>query len=115
MPDPAKPNLRATYTSPSNTKVFTIPLSAPIPSSDSPTAVSDKVTYLSELRFSNKELQADLNAFLTQKMEEDRASAAVDGQDAVGGSGGEKKNGGQKSTEELLQEEEEGYGEEEDG
>lgn len=108
MPDPATSTLRTTYTSPSDTKIFTNPISAPLPSPDTPTAVKDKVNYLSELRASTKQLQEEINVFLTQKMEEDKAGVAVAGRDVVGGSGGAKK-GVEKSKDEL---EEERYGEE---
>lgn len=119
MPNPPKTSLRATYRSPTTSKTFTNPISAALPSSpESPTtAVKEKVNYLSELRSSTKQLQEDLNVFLTQKMEEDRASAAaaVAGQkDAVGAAVGWEKRGssGEKSKEEV---EEERYGEEEVG
>jgi Gon7 family len=112
MPDPFKVALRATYTSPSESKVFSTSLSAAPPSSHSPTAVKDKVNYLSELRASTKQLQEDINIYLTQKMEEDKLSMAMAGQkDMAEGTGGEKE-GQEKSKEELL---EENYGEEEMG
>ena len=60
----------ADYTSPSGTKAF---------SHDLPSAaaqnVTDKTAYLSTLRAKNTELQGEINAFLTQKMEEDTANA----------------------------------------
>lgn len=112
MPDPAKATLHATYTSPTESKIFSNFLSAPPPSSHSPTAVKDKVNYLSSLRASTKQLQEDINTFLTQKMEEDKLSVAVASQkDVVGGTSKEKMGDG-KSKEELL---EENYGEDEMG
>lgn len=108
MTEPAKTTLRARYTSPSTTKVFASPIAAPLPSSDSPAAVKDKVAYLSQLRASTKQLQEDINMFLTQKMEEDKAAAATAGQDAVGGTdGAEKGETGSKdaSDEEYYAEE----------
>lgn len=109
MPDPPKPTLRATYTSPSSAKTFSNPISAPLPSSESPTAIKDKVSYLSELRASTKHLQEEINVFLTQKMEEDKATASVAD---TGGPEGDKKKEEDKSKDELM---EENYGEEEDG
>jgi hypothetical protein len=115
MPDPAKVTLHATYTSPSESKIFSNLLSAPPRSSHSPTAVKDKVNYLSELRASTKQLQEDINAFLTQKMEEDRLGVAVAGQKDVVGGTGKEKMGEEKTKEELLEENygEEGMGDEE--
>lgn len=110
MPDPPKPTLCATYTSPSSAQTFTNPISAPLPSPETPTAVKDKVTYLSELRASTKRLQEEINVFLTQKMEEDKASSAgVTGKE--GPEPGKEKDV-EKSKDELM---EENYGEEEEG
>ncbi|ERF73381.1 hypothetical protein EPUS_07215 [Endocarpon pusillum Z07020] len=109
MPDPPKPTLRATYTSPSSVKTFTNPITAPLPSLETPTAVKDKVTYLSELRASTKQLQEEINVFLTQKMEEDKAGANATGTE--GPEAGSKK-GEEESKDELM---EENYGEEEIG
>jgi Gon7 family len=110
MPSPAasKSTLRATYTynppssSPNQTHVFTHPISSPLPFPASPTAVKDKVHYLSELRASTKRLQEEVNVFLTQKMDEDKAGQAAEEK--------EKKAAAAKSQDEL---EEERYGEEE--
>jgi Gon7 family len=112
-PDPANPTVRAIYTSPSTTKIFSNPISAPLPRPNSTTAVKDKVAYLAELRASTKRLQEEVNVFLTQKMKEDKsdAAAAAAGQD-VGGESQGKKAAVEKSKEEL---EEENYGEEEMG
>ncbi|KAF7511736.1 hypothetical protein GJ744_003467 [Endocarpon pusillum] len=109
MADPAKATLGATYTSPSSVKTFTNPISAPFPSSETPTAVKDKVSYLSELRASTKQLQEEINVFLTQKMQEDTASARTTGTE--GHEGGSKK-GEENSKDELMEED---YGEEEIG
>lgn len=99
------PTLSATYASPTGTKTFTqeLPATTSRPSSSSqpegtegtkdtedtketqdPSAsqtTSQPVSqsaYLTSLSTSLKTLQADLNAFLTQKMEEDKATAAND-------------------------------------
>lgn len=67
------------------------------------------MAYLSELRTSAKQLQEDVNVFLTKKMEEDKATAGREG--VVGSAPGDKK-GVEKSRDEI---EEENYGEEEVG
>ena len=61
--------LMAHYKSPAGTKDFNLPLSAKCPTNPS---VEEKTTYLSELRASTKKLQENINAFLTQKMAEDK-------------------------------------------
>ncbi len=98
MPDPAaQSTLRATYTTPSTTsKVFTRAISSPLPSSEAARSVEEKRSYLAEVRAQTRQLQEEVNVFLTGKMEEDKANADR----AVGG----------RSEEEL----EEGYGGEEE-
>lgn len=87
----------ASYISPSDTHTFTIPQQ---PTTTNPsTKTQAQTAHLSALRASTKQLQSDINAFLTQKMEEDKAAAASNAND--------KKSG--KSRDE---EEEENYGEE---
>ncbi|KAL8772401.1 MAG: hypothetical protein Q9209_002352 [Squamulea sp. 1 TL-2023] len=66
--------LTATYTSPSTSKTFVHPL----PSSTT-TSLPEKTQYLSTLRQSVTRLQDEVNAFLTEKMEEDKALAAKAG------------------------------------
>ena len=63
-------NLTATYASPSGTQAF----SHTLPTS-SANNVTEKTAYLSTLRSKSSELQSDINAFLTQKMEEDVKAA----------------------------------------
>ena len=63
-------NLTANYASPSGTHTF----SHTLPSS-SATNVTEKTAYLSTLRSKSAELQSEINAFLTQKMEEDVKAA----------------------------------------
>jgi hypothetical protein len=63
-------NLTANYASPSGTHTFSHTLPSP-----SATTVSEKTAYLSTLRSKSAELQSEINAFLTQKMEEDVKAA----------------------------------------
>lgn len=58
--------LTAAYSSPSSTHAFSHSL--PLASANN---VSDKTAYLSALRSKSTELQSEINAFLTKKMEED--------------------------------------------
>jgi hypothetical protein len=62
--------LNADYVSPSGTHKF----SHELPSASAKN-VTDKTAYLSALRSKNTELQGEINAFLTQKMEEDVKAA----------------------------------------
>ena len=79
-PAPDSPNentgttLRADYASPTTTKAFTHPLPAA-----SNASTKEKTKYLSALRGSVVKLQEEVNAFLTTKMEEDKALAASAG------------------------------------
>ena len=101
--------LLATYTnsinSPTETQNFPFSISAPLPSIDS-TSVKDKAAYLLALRTSTKQLQEDINVFLTQKMEEDKLHASTAEQKKVDG----------KAKDEIEEETygEEGMGDEED-
>ncbi|OCK79657.1 hypothetical protein K432DRAFT_405396 [Lepidopterella palustris CBS 459.81] len=69
------PNLAATYTSPSysssSPKIFIHPLPTLRTS-----IASDRTAYLSTLRSSITLLQTSINAFLTQRMEEDNTASA---------------------------------------
>ncbi|KAL9114542.1 MAG: hypothetical protein Q9227_001623 [Pyrenula ochraceoflavens] len=95
----------ASYTSPTQHHQIAHPVNAPLPlsSASSPDTVKAKVLYLSKLREATKVLQEDVNAFLTGKMEEDKAK--VNG--APGG--GEKER---VRAEREARREEERYGEE---
>lgn len=78
----SKTVLQASYSSPSATKSFDHLLSSPLPSTESlaardPEATKQKTAYLSELRKSTKDLQEEINVFLTQKMGEDKAAASA--------------------------------------
>ena len=66
----ANTDLTANYASPSGTHTFSHTL--PSPSANN---VSEKTAYLSTLRSKSAELQSEINAFLTQKMEEDVKAA----------------------------------------
>ena len=70
-------SLKADYTSLNTTKTFTQPLP---PASNEST--EEKTVYLSALRKSVVKLQEEVNAFLTTKMEEDKALAARAGMKA---------------------------------
>lgn len=89
--------LNASYNSPSASKSFDHPLSSTCPSADaltagSPEATKQKTAYLSELRKSTKDLQEEINVYLTQKMEEDKAAAsAADTKSKVDGTKEEKE------------------------
>ena len=63
-------NLTASYASPSGSHAFSHTLPSP-----SATNVTEKTTYLSTLRSKSADLQSEINAFLTQKMEEDVKAA----------------------------------------
>ncbi|KAF2689723.1 hypothetical protein K458DRAFT_291731 [Lentithecium fluviatile CBS 122367] len=64
------PSLTATYTSPtSEPQTFTQPLPAP---SSSP-STADRTAYLAFLQSSIRNLQGEVNTFLTQRMEDDKA------------------------------------------
>lgn len=67
----AQPQLTANYSSPSTTKSFTSALPA-IPKDVK--NVEEKTAYLAALRANAAKMQGELNAFLTQKMEEDKAA-----------------------------------------
>lgn len=67
--------LRATYSSPADgTSAFTrdLPAVSASPSSD------EKTAYLSALRKSVSELQTDVNAHVTQKMEAEKTASGTD-------------------------------------
>lgn len=66
--------LEATYTGPGVTaKGFTHEL----PRLSAAPSTTDRTAYLSALRSSVQELQGQVNAFLTQKMDEEKATAAA--------------------------------------
>ncbi|KAF2639140.1 hypothetical protein P280DRAFT_429509, partial [Massarina eburnea CBS 473.64] len=70
-------SLTASYTNTphgqtTTTEIFTHNLPSATPNPSTP----DRIAYLSALHSSVKDLQADINAFLTQKMEEDKVAGA---------------------------------------
>ncbi|KAL1995968.1 hypothetical protein VTN49DRAFT_834 [Thermomyces lanuginosus] len=101
----SQPTLSAAYKSPNppHSHTFHQPLSTPLPTQqngDSVSSVAAKTAYLSDLRASVTKLQAEINSFLTERMEEDKkmAEAQGDGKDAA--------------QRERERKEEENYGEE---
>ena len=92
--------LKATYDSPSGHKDFANAISAPQSKNDGTANIQAKTKYLSELRASSKNLQEDINKFLTTKMEEDKKTTEQDIKNAAAK---------QRPKDEL---EEENYGEE---
>lgn len=97
------PALTAEYTNPSAaSKSFTHAL----PACPFDPSASEKTTLLSALRSAVTELQSEINEFLTQKMEEDKAGALTAGAEMHGGD----KAGGEEEGDSEA--EEEGYGEE---
>lgn len=75
------PSLTATYTSPTHTGSPQT-LSADLPALAPQPSTQDRVAYLDKLQSSLKSVQADVNTFLTQKMEEDKAAGDSKGDDA---------------------------------
>jgi len=67
-------HLTAVYTSPTATNTFSSPLQS-IPTQHSDT--TEKSQYLADLRQKATQLQQDINQFLTEKMDQDKA--ATDG------------------------------------
>ncbi|KAK5711239.1 hypothetical protein LTR15_012527 [Elasticomyces elasticus] len=72
----ASRTLSADYTSPSASQTFTASL--PSLSNDPKTqTVADKTAYLSALRAGATQIQAEINAVLTQRMEDDKMTEAA--------------------------------------
>lgn len=77
MSAPSEPNqksLTAAYKSPSGTKQFHYAIDTP--TGDNQLNANANSNYLSQLRASTKNLQSDINDFLTQKMDEDKKTAS---------------------------------------
>lgn len=68
------PDLSATYSSPSAPEPHTM-ISVPLPAISPSPPTEDRVAYLAELQKAVRSIQGDINIFLTQKMEEDKAIA----------------------------------------
>lgn len=110
------PELRAEYTNTSSTspsQSFTLITSLP---SVPPPAIQPPTEYLRALRTAITDAQAQVNAALTARMEEDKlrdAAAAVEEPEAAGGKRNGKSNKRKKGKTEIDEEAEEmNYGEE---
>lgn len=70
----------ADYRSPTDTKTFQPPVSPNPPTQSNGTATSSKQQseHLNSLRSSVTKLQAEINTFLTQKMEEDKGTVKAE-------------------------------------
>jgi len=88
------PLLRADYKAPGASKKFSYAQQA----LDQNPTPKQTTAYIASLRTSTLQLQGEINTFLTQKMEDDKAAASLNG------------NGAQVKVDE--QKEEENYGEE---
>lgn len=65
-------SVKAIYGSSTHSKTFEKSLSSP-----GPTEAKSKTAYLAGVRSATKQLQDDINVFLTAKMEEDKANASA--------------------------------------
>jgi hypothetical protein len=74
--DESAVKLTAEYTSPDGQHTFTYSVPTSTKSETTPQTTTD---FLSDLRKSAVKMQKDVNQFLTQKMEEDKAASASDG------------------------------------
>lgn len=68
--------LKATYASPDSTELFTGDLSS-LSRDEKSQKVEEKTAYLHELRSKITQMQSDVNASLTRRMEEDKANATT--------------------------------------
>ena len=87
--------LKATYTSPQTSKTF----SSSLPPLEGGQNVQDKAAYLSALRSSISEMQGEVNRFLTQKMDEEKA------EETTTAKSDEKQKGQEEREEEMYGEE----------
>lgn len=83
-------SVSAIYASPNATHSFHHRI-APLPEPDN---VNAKIAYLAQLGQSTRKLQDDINVFLTERMEEDKKSAAVSEKEAK-----EEENYGEENVE----------------
>ena len=75
------PSLTAAYTAPASpAQTF----SAELPAIASAASTADRVAYLAQLQASLKTLQSDVNAFLTQKMADDKAADDAKAEETYG-------------------------------
>ena len=75
------PCLAATYTSPAHSAAPHT-LSAALPALAPQPATHERIAYLDKLQSALRAVQADVNTFLTQKMQEDKAAGDSKGDDA---------------------------------
>ncbi|PNS21003.1 hypothetical protein CAC42_3340 [Sphaceloma murrayae] len=68
--------LKAAYRSPADQKILDTPLGS---IADANASTQARAAYLSDLRSKTSKLQDDINAFLTQKMDEDKAGQVASG------------------------------------
>jgi hypothetical protein len=108
IPSDSTAELRAAYKSPTGDNKFSHRISAgtaldQVSEHNDPAQFSKaKTAYMSELRSSVKDMQGEINAFLTAKMEEDKNTAATNGA-AMNGKGKdevEEENYGEEDVEE---------------
>ncbi|KAF1917127.1 hypothetical protein BDU57DRAFT_539327 [Ampelomyces quisqualis] len=79
LPTQTMPSLTAQYASDTAPHK---PFTRTLPALPDPPAARERVAYLAALQPALRALQADLNAFLTQRMEHDRAAGASKADDA---------------------------------
>ncbi|KAI9695185.1 MAG: hypothetical protein M1820_008821 [Bogoriella megaspora] len=93
----AATSVKATYNSPNDSRVFTgTQASHKLAHDGSSSKPEQQSQYLSTLRTSTTTLQADINAFLTKKMEEDKQGSKVDDvkdEEKYGEEGAEEEDG----------------------
>ncbi|KAK5719827.1 hypothetical protein LTR17_015116 [Elasticomyces elasticus] len=72
----ASQSLSAAYASPTASQTFTASLPS-LPSDPKTQSVAEKTAYLSALRAGATQIQAEINAVLTQRMEDDKMTEAA--------------------------------------
>ncbi|KAF2263156.1 hypothetical protein CC78DRAFT_581718 [Lojkania enalia] len=70
------PSITATYTSPTNTP-SPHPLSASLPAISPDPSTKNRVAYLVAMQSAVRTLQSEVNAFLTQRMDDDKAQGGA--------------------------------------
>lgn len=70
-----QPELTATYTSPTTNHTF----NSTLQSLSAEPSTKEKTSYITDLRAKTSQLQNDINAYLTERMEEDKAQEVADG------------------------------------
>lgn len=89
-------SVKAHYDSPGDVHEFSIPVSAPCTAD----TTANRTKYLGELRSNTKRLQADVNKFLTEKMEQDKQKANASGKQVEKQAEAEEQNYGEEQAEE---------------